>query len=71
MQSGPPDAEAPFIFLLDRARLRLKELVFQAGPAGTEVAEFVRRLRVCHPIDTEYLTELLAVRQVPFDTTES
>jgi hypothetical protein len=70
MQSGPRDPEAPFIFLLDRASLRLKDLVFQTGPAGTEVAEFVRRLRVCHPIDTEYLTELLAVRQVPFDTTE-
>ena len=61
----PGDENVSPVFVLDRARMPLREQVFRVGRPGAEVAEFVRRLRAQHLADTECMTDLLGVRQVP------
>lgn len=61
---GSQDAAAPPVFLLDRARLPSQDVVFRVGNPDAEVTEFVQRLRAHHPVDMEYMTELLGVHQV-------
>jgi len=59
----PEDADAPPVFLLDRARLPTQDLVFRVGRPDEEVAAFVQRLRAHHPVDREHMADLLGVHQ--------
>ncbi len=59
------DDDAAPVFLLDRARVPLREQVFHVGRPGAEIADFVRRLRAQHLANTECMADLLGVRQVP------
>lgn len=61
---APEDADAPPVFLLDRARLPTQDLVFRVGRPDREVIEFVQRLSAHHPVDRKYMTDLLGVHQV-------
>jgi hypothetical protein len=65
MPDGSQDAEAPPVFLLDRARLPPQDVVFRVGSPDAEVAEFVQRMRAQYLVDTEYMVEVLGVHQVP------
>ena len=64
ISSEPEDADAPPIFLLDRARLPTQDLVFRVGRPDREVVEFVQRLSAHHPVDTTHMNDLLGVHQV-------
>lgn len=58
------DEDASPVFLLDRARVSMREQVFHVGKPGSEIADFVRRLRLQHLADTDCMTDVLGVRQV-------
>ncbi len=61
----PVDRRASPVFLLDRARVPLEDLVFRVSQPDAEIAEFLQRLRICCQVDTECMADLLGLRQVP------
>ncbi len=66
----PADADrasegpAGFTFLLDRARVAPSDLVFRVTRPGTEVEDFVEKIRTAYSADSECAADRLGIRQV-------
>lgn len=59
------DDRLPPVFLLDRTRLPVRELAFQARRPDAEIVDFLYRLCVSHVVDVAVAAELLGLRQIP------
>lgn len=57
------DAVSP-LFLLDRARVPVRDLAFREGRPNEEIAEFIEHVTEFGAADTHCLAELLGLRQI-------
>jgi hypothetical protein len=61
---APDDGDLPFLFVIDRTRLPLQDLVFRVGQPLSEITAFVQHVRAGYPIDTQYGVDVLGLHQV-------
>ncbi len=59
------DKDLPPLFVIDRTRLPLQDLVFRVDQSFSEITAFVQHIRAFYPVDTEYEAGVLGLHQVP------